>query len=80
MWKAIEWACQEGFSHYSMGGSHVFLQRFGGQIIATHRYKLDRTFLKTHEKKEQFRNLAIKTYKLLPDSTRQKLKEVLGRK
>lgn len=78
-WRSIEWACQSGFSHYSMGGSHLFLRRFGGNEIATHRYKLDRTFFKTHEKKEQLTNFAIKTYKSLPDSTRKKLKQVLGK-
>ena len=65
--------------NYSMGGSHLFLRRFGGNEIATHRYKLDRTFFKTYEKKEQLTNFAIKTYKALPDSTRKKLKQVLGK-
>ena len=79
VWRSIEWACEQGMKQYSMGGSHLFLRRFGGEIHSSYRYQLDRSFLQKHEKKEAVENLAIKTYQSLPVSTRQKLKKILGR-
>lgn len=79
VWKAIEWSCENGFSHFSMGGSHLFLRRFGGNIWTSYRYQFDRTLFKKHAAKEAISGLAIKTYQSLPDSTRQKIKKVLGR-
>lgn len=79
VWKAIEWSCENGFSKFSMGGSHLFLRRFGGDIVASYRYQFDRTLFKKHAAKEAISGLAIKTYQSLPDSTRQKIKKVFGR-
>jgi hypothetical protein len=47
-WRVIEWACAEGFPKYSLGGTHLFLRKFGGEIYPTYRYRLDRTFLRAH--------------------------------
>lgn len=79
VWKSIEWACEQGMKSYSMGGSHLFLRRFGGEIVSSYRYQLDRTFLKQYEKKEAFRDLAIKTYQAIPLSARQKIKNFVGK-
>ena len=79
VWRSIQWACEQGMKHYSMGGSHLFLRRFGGFVHSSYRYRLDRTFLQKHEKKETAKNIAIKTYQSIPVSTRQKLKKILGR-
>lgn len=79
VWNAIEWSCENGFSHFSMGGSHLFLRRFGGYMMASYRYQFDRTLFKKHAAKEAISEMAIKTYQSLPDSARQKLKRVLGR-
>lgn len=79
VWKSIEWACEQGMTRYSMGGSHLFLRRFGGETVSSYRYRIDRTFLKTYEKKEAVRELAIKTYQTIPYSTRQKLKRFIGK-
>ena len=79
VWKAIKWSCENGFSHFSMGGSHLFLRRFGGNTATSYRYQYDRTLFKKHAAKEAITGLAIKTYQSLPDSTRQKIKKVLGR-
>lgn len=78
-WRAIQWACAGGFTHFSMGGSHLFLRRFGGEVFNAWHYRLDRTFLKRHEVKETLKKLAVKTYLSLPDSARQKIKQGLGR-
>jgi hypothetical protein len=37
-WHAIQWASQAGCRWFSMGGSHLFLRRFGGEIKRTYRY------------------------------------------
>jgi hypothetical protein len=78
-WHAIQWACAGGFTHFSMGGSHLFLRRFGGEEFSAFHYRLDRTFLKRHEVKESLKRFAVKTYMSLPDSTRKKIKQTLGR-
>ena len=79
VWKSIEWACEQGFSLYSLGGSHLFLRRFGGFEVSGYRYQLDRTFLKKYERKESFRDFAIKTYQSLPISAKQTIKRIAGR-
>ncbi len=78
-WRSIEWACSRGFSHYSMGGSHLFLRRFGGYEVATNRYQHDRTFLRTHQKKEAVRDMFVKTYLSIPVETRKKIKRLAGK-
>jgi len=45
-WRAIEWACREGLSHYSLGGAHLFLRKFGGEIVSTTRCRLDLSTLR----------------------------------
>jgi hypothetical protein len=40
-WRAIEWGCREGMTHYSLGGTHLFLRKFGGNIVPTTRCRLD---------------------------------------
>lgn len=47
--KTIEWACEQGFSKYSLGGAHPFLRRSGGTVVPIYRYRLDRTFLRHHD-------------------------------
>lgn len=78
-WHSIRWACENGFALYSMGGSHLFLRRFGGEAVSTYRYKMDLTFLKVHNFKETVNDFAVETYKNLPQSVRSKIKTVLGK-
>jgi hypothetical protein len=52
VWSALEWACQQGFRRFSLGGSHQFLREFGGRIIPVLRYRVDRTFLRRHDRRE----------------------------
>ena len=79
VWKAIEWSCENGFSKFGMGGSHLFLRRFGGEVVSSYRYQMYRTFFKKHAAKEALSNLAVKTYQNLPDSAREKIKTVFKR-
>lgn len=78
-WHSIQWACEAGFTHYSMGGSHLFLRRFGGEEWAAHRYKLDRSFLKMHNLRENIQNFSVKTYQRLPISLKNKVKQIAGK-
>ena len=65
-WRVIEWACKEGFTLYSLGGAHLFLRKFGGALLTTYRYRLDRTLLRRHELKEKVIDSSLKSYQLLP--------------
>jgi Acetyltransferase (GNAT) domain len=47
-WRAIEWACALGLQKYSLCGTHLFLRKFGGPLVPTYRYRLDRSFLRRH--------------------------------
>ena len=78
-WHSIQWACEAGFSHYSMGGSHLFLRRFGGDEWATHNYQFDCTFFKTHTLKKNARHLGLKIYQNLPMSMRTNIKKFFGK-
>ncbi len=78
-WRSIEWACQQGFKHYSMGGSHLFLRRFGGNVVRSHYYHLDSTFLHIHDFKEKLGRFGIKTYRSLPQGVKNKLKKIAGK-
>lgn len=78
-WHSIQWACEAGFPYYSMGGSHLFLRRFGGGEWATHRYKCDQSFLRVHNLRENIQNISVKTYQKLPVSIKKKVKQIAGR-
>lgn len=78
-WHAIQWACEQKFPTLSMGGSHLFLRRFGGEIFSSYNYRLDQTFWKRYDRQAQLEKIAKKVYLSLPNSVRQKLKQVRGR-
>jgi GNAT acetyltransferase-like protein len=45
-WRAIEWACAEGLTKYGLGGTSLFLRKFGGEVMPTTRHRLDRSLLR----------------------------------
>jgi hypothetical protein len=53
VWRMIEWACAGKFRALSMGGAHPFLRKWGDTVVAIRRYRLDRTFLRRVELKEE---------------------------
>ncbi len=77
MWKGIEWASQNGFPVYSMGGCHQFLRKFGGSIIPTFRYRLDRTFLRRHDLKAAATEKSRALFRSLPGTWQEKIKRVV---
>ncbi len=76
-WHALQWACGENFTHFSMGGSHLFLRRFGGEIMQTFRYRRDHSRLKLHDLREQTWEFSLGAYKRLPPNVRASVKKVL---
>ncbi len=76
-WHAIQWACEHGLSHFSMGGSHLFLRRFGGELMQTYRYRRDHSRLRLHDLREQTWELSLGAYKRLPPNVRANVKRVL---
>ncbi len=47
-WRAIEWACAEGLTKYGLGGTNLFLRKFGGEVVPTTRHRLDRLLFRRH--------------------------------
>jgi hypothetical protein len=47
-WRAIGWGCREGLAKYNLGGAHLFLRKFGGKLVQTHRYRLDMSMFRRH--------------------------------
>jgi hypothetical protein len=69
-WRAIEWACKDGFCHYSLGAAHPFLRRFGGIVAPIYRHRIDRTLLRRWDIQEAVVNRAHSFVRRLPPSIR----------
>jgi len=78
-WHAIKWACDNGYSHFSMGGSHLFLRRFGGEIVRTYRYRRDISRFRVHEIRESARALSAAAYGRMPAFVKDRMKKVLAK-
>lgn len=78
-WHAIRWACEGGFTHFSMGGSHLFLRRFGGEIVRTYRYRVDKSLFKRHELRENVCAIGASAYRRLPQNVRDRVNKILSR-
>jgi len=78
-WHAIQWACSEGFTHFSMGGAHLFLRRFGGQIVTTFRYRRDGSRFRSHDLRENARDLGSQAFQKLPTTFRNGVRRILAR-
>ena len=78
-WHAIHWACSENFTHFSMGGSHLFLRRFGGEIRQTFRYRRDQSRFKLHVLRENARKFTNSAYRRLPENFKNGVRKILAR-
>ncbi len=78
-WHAIQWACRENFAFFSMGGSHLFLRRFGGEIRKTYRYRRDHSRFKFHELRENAREFGSSAYRRLPENVKNGVRKILAR-
>jgi hypothetical protein len=78
-WHAIQWACGAGLSHFSMGGSHLFLRRFGGDVMTTYRYTRDERPLGVRRLTSDMREVGLNTYRHLPEKVRTGMRRVLAK-
>ena len=79
VWRAVEWASAQGFPMLSMGGSHRFLREFGGSILPIVRYRMDRTFLRRHDRCEQLNDAARSYLAKLPPAWEQRVRRWIGK-
>jgi Acetyltransferase (GNAT) domain len=79
LWRAIEWACRSGFRRLSMGGRGHWHSKLGGTLVPVYHYRLDRTFLRIHDRRDSLRELVLTTYRSLPPGLAKQVKAMLGR-
>jgi hypothetical protein len=79
VWRSIEWACQQGFKRYSLGGAHPFLRKWGGVVIPIHRYRLDRSLFRRHDLKENLATTARNLVRRMPPSVQGRVRKALGK-
>jgi Acetyltransferase (GNAT) domain len=79
VWHAIEWACREGFPRFSLGGMHRFLREFGGTVTPIYRYRLDRTWLRRHDRCEQLADRGREKLREMPKPVEKVVRRVLGK-
>ena len=78
-WRTVQWACEQGFSKYSLGGAHFFLRNWGGTIVPICRYTLDRSFLRRHHLKEDITRVAGQVVNRMPQPFGPAIRRVLRR-
>jgi hypothetical protein len=79
-WRTIEWACENGFSKYSMGGAHPFHRRSGGNLVPICRYRLDRSFLHRHDLKESLSAKARFFFDRAPEGVGHIIRNLFGKR
>ncbi len=79
VWRAVEWACAQGFTHFSMGGNHRFLREFGGEMMPIDRYRKDRTLLHRYDLKDLAKDAARRALQSLPATYEKRVRELLQR-
>jgi N-acetylglutamate synthase-like GNAT family acetyltransferase len=78
-WRAIEWACAEGFQRYSLGGAHPFLRRFGGTVVPIHRYRIDRTWVRRHDLREAVLEFGRRSLRRMPAPVEETVRRLVGK-
>lgn len=76
-WQVIEWARNQGFTSYSLGGSGQFHREFGGVVISAYRYRADRTWLHHHDLRSGVATLSRKLLHIMPPTFAQATRRVL---
>jgi hypothetical protein len=79
LWRAIEWACAEGFERFSLGGAHRFLREFGGTLTPVYRYRLDQTRWRRHDVRERLADRGRQTLRTMPRPFEQAVRRILGK-
>src|SRR5580700_2820885 len=78
-WRAIEWACAEGFQRYSLGGAHPFLRRFGATVVPIHRYRIDRTWVRRHDLREAVLEFGRRSLRRMPAPVEETVRRLVGK-
>jgi len=78
-WHAIKWACDADCKYFSMGGSHLFLRRFGGEVWTTFRYTQDNRPLTFRSIKENAHQIGAAAFRRLPPNIRHGVRRVIAR-
>jgi hypothetical protein len=76
-WRVIQWACREGYTSYSLGGTHQFLRKMGGTIVPVYRYRLDHTWFRRHERRETLQKSGMKIFRRMPQRLQNQVKQAL---
>lgn len=76
-WRGIEWACGQGLRRHSLGGAHEFLRRFGGTVVPTLRYRLDRTLFRRHDLKDSLGATARSLLRTAPPGVERTVRTLL---
>jgi hypothetical protein len=79
LWRTMEWACEQGFKRYSLGGAHPFLRKWGGTVIPIYRYRLDRTLFHRHDLKENIAGKARNVLGRMSLPVQARIRKVLGK-
>ena len=79
VWNAIEWACQKGFTGFSLGGSHRFLREFGGTLCPVYRYQLDQTRLQYFNARQALIDRARGALRRMPTFVETTVRSLLGK-
>jgi hypothetical protein len=79
VWRAIEWACGQGFKRYCLGGAHPFLRKWGGIVMPVSRYRLDRTLFRRHDRQENAFAMARKMLVRMPPSVQGRIRKAFRR-
>lgn len=77
IWRTIEWACQQGFTKYSLGAAHPFLRKSGGTVEPIDRYRLDLNFFHPEQLKEDLAAIARRMFRMTPDPVQRLLTHTL---
>lgn len=80
VWKIIEWACEQGFAKFSLGGAHHFLRKFGGTVVPIYRLSLDRSFFHIHSRREEIDRFVHELSRYLPQSVKTALGRIVPRR
>jgi lipid II:glycine glycyltransferase (peptidoglycan interpeptide bridge formation enzyme) len=77
VWKAIEWACEQRFLRFSLGGAHRFLREFGGRLVPILRYRVDRTLFHQHDLRETAMDMARSSLTKVPQPVERMIRKIL---
>jgi lipid II:glycine glycyltransferase (peptidoglycan interpeptide bridge formation enzyme) len=80
IWRTIEWACQQGFTKYSLAGAHPFLRKSGGAIEPIDRYRLDRTLFHSVQRKEDLVTMSRNLFRVVPGPLQWLITKILPRR